>query len=241
MTWIQTASGRAFDILHPAASAVDFGTDVPDALARLARFTGHIAAGPYSVAQHSVHCCDVVLGETGDYVAAAYALIHDAKEAYIGDWATPLKLAVEEVCQSLYGTPALAQVLGHIDLGVDVAVHVAAGLPYRRRPADIIKSVDLRMLQAERLQLLNRARGQNPRWPWDDAPPRSPRIALSVWPWPQAADAFRERLNRVVPEARRLIALEAEPTPAAVAPRRARKAPTDWHPIGRPRIRKVPA
>ena len=241
MTWIQTASGRAFDILHPTASAVDFGTDVPDALARLARFTGHIAAGPYSVAQHSVHCCDVVLGETGDYVAAAYALIHDAKEAYIGDWATPLKLAVEEVCQSLYGTPALAQVLGHIDQGVDIAVHAAAGLPYRRRPADIVKSVDLRMLQAERLQLLNRARGQNPRWPWDDAPPRSPRIALSVWPWPQAADAFRERFNRIVPEARRLIALETEPTPAAAVPRRARKAPADWHPIGRPRIRKVPA
>lgn len=197
MTWIQTASGRRFDLANPRAEDVDFETDVPDALARLARFTGHINAGPYSVAQHSVHCCDVVHGETGDPVAAAYALLHDAHEAYIGDWSTPLK-------QALFTDTWVRDAFEKIEGGVAVAVHEAAGLPIRRSRATLatIKDIDFRMLHAERKQLLDGAGHPRHRWFYDDArPPKAVGIVLRVWPWVQAADQFRGRFRRIVPKA----------------------------------------
>jgi len=35
MTWLQTASGRAFDLLQPDWRQVDFEVDIPEALARI--------------------------------------------------------------------------------------------------------------------------------------------------------------------------------------------------------------
>ncbi len=209
MTWIQTASGRRFDLVSPRAADVDFDTDVPDALARLARFTGHIGAGPYSVAQHSVHCCDVVMAETGDPVAAAYALLHDAHEAYIGDWSTPLKGAIECVASRHGGAhlaDSLMDILGDLETAVEAAVHEAAGLPLDQRPKAIVKDIDFRMLHAERRQLLDTKIRPSQAW-WYDGTTFEPRPirclgGLSAWPWPYAADRFRLRYREIVPRAR---------------------------------------
>jgi hypothetical protein len=211
MTWIQTASGRRFDLANPRAADIDFDTDVPDALARIARFTGHINAGPYSVAQHSVHCCDVVYGETGDPVAAAYALLHDAHEAYIGDWSTPLKQAIRQVAEegtSFDVAGILCEALDRFEARVEDAIHAAAGLPWSLSPRNkmIVKDVDRRLLHAERKQLLDGAGHPRHRWFYDDKPPKAVGLVLRIMPWPQAADQFRERFRRIVPEALALIA-----------------------------------
>lgn len=219
MTWIQTASGRRFDLASPTAAMVDFDTDVPDALARLARFTGHIAAGPYSVAQHSVLCCEAVMMETGDPLAAAYALLHDAHEAYIGDWSTPLKQAIRAV--SARGTSDetdcdvetrhVAWTLDTLEAGVIAAVHEAAGLPpphhvYRT----IVKDIDYRMLHAERRQLLDPGRRPAQRW-WYDGTKDAPRPIrslgkLTAWPWVIGGDRFRVAFRHYVPLARQRLA-----------------------------------
>lgn len=212
MTWIQTASGRRFDLAAPRAEDVDFTVDVPDALARLARFTGHIGSGVYSVAQHSVLCCDTVMMESGDKLAAAYALLHDAKEYALGDWSTPLKQAIE-VAASQIGvswSSAIRATLDRLEDNIDQAIHEAAGLPLRYRNDHIIKSVDLRMLQAERRQLLDRADQPAPKWWWDgtEHEPKPIRSLgrLTVWPWPLAASHFRARFNALVPEAQKILA-----------------------------------
>jgi hypothetical protein len=213
VSWIQTASGRRFDLAAPEAAMVDFDTDVPDALARIARFTGHIGGGPYSVAQHSVHCCDVVLAETGDPVAAAYALLHDAHEAYIGDWSTPLKQAigaVERGCGVWQHFGHVEQTLKRLEDRVVEAVHAAAGLPLPGHlHKTIVKDIDYRMLHAERRQLLDTKLRPSQAW-WYDGTPEQPRPirslgALGVWPWPYAADRFRTRFRDILPKARQML------------------------------------
>lgn len=84
MTWIQTNSGRIFDLLEPHPDAIDI-EDIAQALSNLARFTGHTDFF-YSVAQHSVLVSTIV-----SPAHALIGLMHDATEAYVGDVARPLK------------------------------------------------------------------------------------------------------------------------------------------------------
>lgn len=192
---------------------VDFERDVPDALARLARFTGHINAGPYSVAQHSIHCADAVLAETGDPLAAAYALLHDAHEAYIGDWSTPLKqaiYAVERADSAWQRYGHVEAVLTRLEQGVVAAVLGAAGLPEPHHVhRTIVKDIDFRMLHAERRQLLDTTLRRSQAW-WYDGTTTEPRPvkslgALSVWPWAYAADRFRMHYRDLIPRAHQIL------------------------------------
>jgi uncharacterized protein len=86
-TWIQTANGRCFDILNPRAEDIHVD-DIAHHLAAINRFTG-AARRPYSVAQHS--CLVARLLPPRLRLAG---LLHDASEAYTGDWSSPLKMAV---------------------------------------------------------------------------------------------------------------------------------------------------
>lgn len=206
MTWLQTASGRAFDLLHPDWRQVDFAVDVPEALARIARFTGHVRAGPYSVAQHCVIGADAVYRETKDRQAAAAFLLHDAHEAYLGDIATPIVWAlIESFRQNSttggFGSDALRRSLDCLKHNLDQAIYWAAhigsdGCPRQYR--DIVKRMDLRMLATEARHLLGPAQQ-----PWailEGVEPIRMVGKLTVWPWPQAADEYRERLRRYLPE-----------------------------------------
>ena len=95
MTWIQTHSGRAVDLLKPKPSQIYAG-DIIHALSRLPRFTGH-TVGPvaYTVAVHSVYTYRLALNASpGDTTAQLWALLHDAHETYVGDISTPLKQAL---------------------------------------------------------------------------------------------------------------------------------------------------
>ncbi|KFC64007.1 Metal dependent phosphohydrolase [Bosea sp. LC85] len=204
MTWLQTASGRAFDLLRPDWRQVDFQVDVPEALARIARFTGHVSSGPYSVAQHCALGADAVFHATKDRAAAAAFLLHDAHEAYLGDVATPIAQALVERVRFFEGhilgdivTKAQKSLKGTLDKAIYFA---AAGWGEGCPPAyrEIVRIYDIRMLAAEQAQLLGRCSK-----PWPSLEGVEPaRIAgkLTVWPWPKAADEYRERLRRYLPE-----------------------------------------
>ncbi|MCA0404890.1 MAG: hypothetical protein LCH39_01895 [Proteobacteria bacterium] len=220
MTWIQTATGIAFDLIDPRPEMVDFEVDIAESLARQPRFTGHIRSGSYSVAQHCVLGADALLRETGRTEIAAAFLLHDAHEAYVGDMATPVSHALAAYA----GACAAGNTMLRSDAGfdpkkayaegkrcayaglkalkdnVDTAIHAAAGIAWPL-PDDVraaVKEMDLRMLSTERRHLL----GPSPR-PWgediESARPVRLNGKLTVWPWPDAADAWRDRLRRYLP------------------------------------------
>lgn len=82
--WIQTYTGRRFWPLDPLPEDIVL-EDIAHALSMKCRFTGH-TQWFYSVAQHSVFVSMIVPQEH-----RAYALLHDAAEAYLPDVARPVK------------------------------------------------------------------------------------------------------------------------------------------------------
>lgn len=144
MTWIQTAAGRAFDLLTPEPEAVDFD-EIALALAHINRFTGH--AGAYSVAQHCAHGCDYLL-DRGERAAALTFLLHDAHEAYLGDIASPVTAAFAAL------DPYFKHALHGLRAAIDDAIHSAAGLMVTSDVAARVKEIDVAMLRTERDQLM---------------------------------------------------------------------------------------
>lgn len=206
MTWIQTASGRAVNLLCPLPEDIDFHVDIPEALARVARFTGHVRSGPYSTCQHSVMGCDAILRETKRPEVALAFLLHDAKEAYVGDQSTPLKRARQKQAKWLAAPTLLpygeivAETDRFIEERFDRLIHEAAGMNWPLNPEikKLVKDYDIRMLATERKLLL----GPSPR-PWGEDVENAKLIRLpkkfTIWPWPQAADEFRSRLADLCP------------------------------------------
>ncbi len=214
--------GRPVCLLDPTPAMIDLETDVAEGLARLARFTGAVRSGAYSVAQHCVLGADALLRETGREQLALAFLLHDAHEAYIGDIATPvveaLGLAVRDALRTCEPSPDLVVhvALNRLKRGLDAAIHAAAGMSRLSLGDDLIaiKDMDRRMLAAEQ-----RAFGLTGPAAWGEAQARAVRGLgrIRVWPWPEAADAYRDRLRRWAPRLR--------PGKAAVVPLAAAAAP----------------
>lgn len=145
-THIRTASGALVDLMNPQPSDIDF-RDIAHALSQICRFTGHTAFF-YSVGQHSLQMVDIVSKQ-----AEPYALLHDAKEAFIQDLSTPMKNALDQKIE--YG----AQSYRAIDETFDAAIFIAAGLQYPMPPdiAEEIKEADALLLAAEQIKLMHSA------------------------------------------------------------------------------------
>lgn len=145
--WIQTYTGAQFVFAAPVPGAVSL-EDIAHALAQTCRYGGHCYSF-YSVAEHSVHVADRVeqrawsLGLTEDkvYELARAALLHDAAEAYIGDFPSPLKRYL--------GAP-VRELEARIMAAVDARFGIASWA--RRHP--LIHAIDMEMLLAEAPQLL---------------------------------------------------------------------------------------
>lgn len=207
--WMQTASGRAMDLLFPTPEMVDFEIDVPEHLARTGRFAGAVRDGIYSVAQHCVLGADYIHAETGRADLAAAFLLHDAHEAYIGDIITLVTQALATYVDQtgdrmrLVDLPDMREQIRALKQRLDRAIHAAASIPWPlpELTQKFVKSIDLRMLHTERDQLL----GAVP-MPWhaavESAAPIPLRGKIKVWPWPQAADEYRVRFERYVTPAR---------------------------------------
>lgn len=93
---LQTWSGAVFDFRNPHPNSV-MPEDVAHHLARICRFKGALAKENYSVAEHSCLMHDYVMGYYGVAEKLAYhCLVHDAEEAYTGDFPSGLKQILSE-------------------------------------------------------------------------------------------------------------------------------------------------
>jgi 5'-deoxynucleotidase YfbR-like HD superfamily hydrolase len=200
MTWMQTASGKEFNLVAPTAAMVDFG-DVAEHLSKLARFAGATPGHFYSVAEHCVRAADALYAWGRDHEACAYALLHDAHEAYIVDRITPERWAEEAIARERFEddriVAAVCEVPKLLRYRIDVAVHEAAGLqfPLSVETQRLIKHIDLTMLATERRDLM---RASPTPWPiLAGVEPLTDRIA--PWTWPFACRQYIEALARFLP------------------------------------------
>ena len=110
MTWKQSRSGLAIDLVKPDLSAVDIVTDIAVPLSLISRFDGHASnhtGTGYSVAQHCIKGADAMLRETGGDTDAALAfLLHDAHEVFSGDITTPVVEALDHLAIDTLGRTA---------------------------------------------------------------------------------------------------------------------------------------
>lgn len=100
MLWMQTATGRRFDLDECNADQVD-AEDIVAALPFIPCFTGAQRTEheeyPYSVAQHCLLVARLVSAEL-----AFDALMHDAWKAYIGDFSKPLSSLLNSISEGRY-------------------------------------------------------------------------------------------------------------------------------------------
>lgn len=200
--WLPTGTGLVFDLLQPRAEMIDLKVDVAEALARVPRFAGHVRSGAYSVAQHSVMGADALWRETGRRDLAAAFLLHDGHEFVIGDITTPVAGALTRL-----GGPQVGRAIEYLKRQVDRAVFQAAGMEFPFAPdvAAAVKAMDWRMLATERRHLV----APTPlRWAAEVEAAKPIRLVgkFRVWPWPEAADEFRARLDAYLPRKKRTAA-----------------------------------
>lgn len=92
--WIQTYTGRRFWVLDPRVD--DFYIeDIAHALANQCRYNGH-SDRFYSVAEHSCALAYYAYTQSFPWSSVFEALMHDAVEAYVGDWPKPIKNCIPE-------------------------------------------------------------------------------------------------------------------------------------------------
>lgn len=197
MVWIQTRTGRAFDLMHPTPDMIDIIGDVAPALALINRFTGHAGwPGPalagHSVAQHSILGSDALTIETGSRELALAFLLHDAHEFAIGDISSPVAALFADLIGHRF-----KQHLAILKADIDRAIHAHLGLayPWPDSVQAAVKEMDLRMVHAERAWLMTKSPKPWSTDGWAVAPVRSLtwREFLPMAP----KTAAREWLNRL--------------------------------------------
>lgn len=183
MTWIQTYTGKAFDLLRPSADMVCV-EDIAHHLALINRFTG-ATAEPYSVAQHSVLCSYLVEPEL-----ALTALLHDASEAYVTDVSRPLKEAMRA---DAHGRTSYDRIAARVEAAIEERFDVAlVHLP------DAVKRADMRMLATERVHLHH---SQPREWDqeWLATPVNFKASEIVPWHWRIAEGRFLARFRELRP------------------------------------------
>lgn len=140
--WIQTRSGLCVEPLYlkPEHVCID---DIAHHLSMLCRFTGAVSDF-YSVAQHSVHVSEIVPAKY-----ALWGLLHDAAEAYTGDFSRPIK-------RELYTVRSYALLpIREVEHNILHAIAQGLGLhPLAGDEEKAVKLADDRMLATEVRDLL---------------------------------------------------------------------------------------
>ena len=211
-------SGREHDLAAVTERDIDW-PEIAEALAAQPRFGKRHCGPPYSVAQHCAMGADALWRETADATLAAQFLLHDAHEAYIGDFQTPVMDWFALVARRLSPTaanhcpqpagcvfalaPSAEEVvhgaLEQIKAELDKPIYARAGLAhYRDTPfsAMAIPAMDQRMCRAEARFLFGPQACAD--WGADPAPPPRLTGSLKPWGWAKAAEAWLERFDRFV-------------------------------------------
>lgn len=92
-TYMQTATGRKFELLDPKPDMI-WVKDIVHSLSNQVRYTGHTGA-PVTIANHTMRVVDLCMPYGVD--AMKWAALHDVHETWVGDLATPLKNAIHEL------------------------------------------------------------------------------------------------------------------------------------------------
>jgi uncharacterized protein len=140
--WIQTFTHKKFFPLNPDPKLICI-EDIAHALSNQCRYTGHCRSF-YSVADHSVHCSEMAyeFGETSEI--QKYCFCHDFAEAYITDFADPIKR-----------NPKMAFYL-KVEEKLERVIYPVFGLEYpNRKTKDIIRHYDLKALATEKRDLMD--------------------------------------------------------------------------------------
>jgi len=167
-----TFSGRTVDLAQPDLSVFEI-EDIARPLAYQCRFVGNTVAF-YSVAQHSVLASH--LAPPGyEYEA----LLHDAEEAFTGDWPTPWKVRI--------GRPAIEAAVAPLKQ----AMARRFGTRYPQPKA--VKLADQRALATELRDLCAPHRVN-----WKDLPPPAPEKIIPLGP-EEAMQAFLARYRQLRP------------------------------------------
>jgi hypothetical protein len=93
---LETVTGKLVNVVAPDPASICID-DIAWGLSRTPRFCGHtVTEIPYTVAQHSVFVANRVklmnkFDSTEEAGMMLLALLHDAAEAYTGDWPSPIK------------------------------------------------------------------------------------------------------------------------------------------------------
>lgn len=87
--YITTYTKKHFTPLEPKEEDIDI-RDIAHALSLMTRANGHFPEF-YSVAQHSIACCQEAMARGYSDRVAFAALLHDASEAYLSDITRPVK------------------------------------------------------------------------------------------------------------------------------------------------------
>ncbi len=187
-TWIQTFSGKKFfplwarpgRIAQPGEINID---DIAHALSMKCRFSGHCRSF-YSVAEHSVRVSRLVPPH-----ARAWALMHDAAEAYLPDIASPIKDSIYVDLE-----PGMMIPFASLERLLLQAIANRFGLISDMPPE--VKDADLVMLATEARDLM-----APPPEPWSQIPGIEPDAGI-IKPWTpdEAEHQFRCRALEVLPQ-----------------------------------------
>jgi hypothetical protein len=122
MIWMQSRSGRAIDMIRPRVEDICF-REIADALSHLNRYAGH-SEKPVSAALHTL-----ILFDAAEERDRAYALLHDAHAAYIGEVTTPAAEAIAEIAAERFAATAVMNAIEALRKAHDAAIFAAAGVP----------------------------------------------------------------------------------------------------------------
>lgn len=144
MSWIQTFTGVAFDIVTPSSELVRL-RDIAHALSMLCRFCGHTREF-MSVGEHSVHVASIAQQRQHSLQVQRLCLLHDAPEAYAADLPRPVKYL-----------PGLRKQYALVEGRLEKAIFERFGLTeiaQDHEAWDQLKEIDNQLCATEKKQLL---------------------------------------------------------------------------------------
>jgi 5'-deoxynucleotidase YfbR-like HD superfamily hydrolase len=140
---IYTYSGIYINVADPKWEDL-LAMDIAMGLARKCRFGGHTKKF-YSVAEHSVWCALKAQELYPDDKPLQFALLmHDAHEAYLGDWPTPM---VDSISTSLI--PGFKRMIDLIKTNLQNAINTRFGISKKVMEDPRVKEIDRLALEWE--------------------------------------------------------------------------------------------